>query len=279
MEFLVIVVALSVVYLHGTFNPLHLDQWYLQWLTRLNKSVGVFAKLLVLLLVPMLVTTLLLLFVIEYTNTIVLFFFNLLVLLLSFGRGDLNAKIGSLKQDFSRRDTQAAYHDLADFNPDHHESDVISSGQFQEELLHVVSYRLFEQLLPAIFWFGMFGGPGAVLYRCAALMAEQESDKTQAGVLARYVLWLLEWLPVRLLGFCFALVGNFPSCFKRWKTCLFCVERSSAQALGHYVQGALNIDVLTVTADDDLLELELIRQLFHRAVILWVCAIALLVVI
>ena len=83
-----------------------------------------------------------------------------------------------------------------------------------------------------IFWFVILPGPaGAVLYRAAALLAEEwgalppgiePTPLTQArdefGRPARMLLALLDWIPVRLTALSFAIVGDFEDAVACWRT-------------------------------------------------------------
>lgn len=91
------------------------------------------------------------------------------------------------------------------------------------------SYR---QVFAALFWFTVLPGPaGAVLYRAAALLAEEwrgdarGTDVTPIararaafGAPARRLLWLLDWIPVRLTALSFAVVGDFEDAVHCWRT-------------------------------------------------------------
>lgn len=91
------------------------------------------------------------------------------------------------------------------------------------------SYR---QVFATLFWFTVLPGPaGAVLYRTATLLAEEwrgelrGADTTpmaQArevfGGPARRLLWLLDWIPVRLTALSFAIVGDFEDSAFCWRT-------------------------------------------------------------
>ncbi|HYQ99740.1 MAG TPA: CobD/CbiB family protein [Casimicrobiaceae bacterium] len=93
----------------------------------------------------------------------------------------------------------------------------------------VDSYR---QVFAALFWFAVLPGPaGAVLYRAAALLADEwrgdarGSDTTPIGraratfgMPARRLLWLLDWVPVRLAALSFAIVGDFEDAVSCWRT-------------------------------------------------------------
>ena len=93
----------------------------------------------------------------------------------------------------------------------------------------VDSYR---QVFAALFWFTVLPGPaGAVLYRAAALLADEwrgdarGADVTPIararaafGAPARRLLWLLDWIPVRLTALSFAIVGDFEDAVHCWRT-------------------------------------------------------------
>ena len=91
------------------------------------------------------------------------------------------------------------------------------------------SYR---QVFATLFWFTALPGPaGAVLYRTAVLLAsEWRGDARGAdvtpiararaafGAPARRLLWLLDWIPVRLTALSFAVVGDFEDAIHCWRT-------------------------------------------------------------
>ena len=91
------------------------------------------------------------------------------------------------------------------------------------------SYR---QVFATLFWFTVLPGPaGAVLYRAAALLAEEwQGDAKGAdttpiaqaravfGRPARTLLFLLDWVPARLTALSFAIVGDFEDAVFCWRT-------------------------------------------------------------
>jgi len=93
----------------------------------------------------------------------------------------------------------------------------------------VDSYR---HVFGTLFWFVLLPGPaGAVLYRAAALLAAEWRAGTRGedttpivraretfGAPARRLLWLLDWIPVRLTALSFAIVGDFEDAAYCWRT-------------------------------------------------------------
>ena len=90
----------------------------------------------------------------------------------------------------------------------------------------------YRQVFATLFWFTVLPGPaGAVLYRAAALLADEWragargadvmpiADAIAAfGSPARRLLWLLDWVPVRLTALSFAVVGDFEDAIFCWRT-------------------------------------------------------------
>lgn len=90
----------------------------------------------------------------------------------------------------------------------------------------------YRQVFAVLFWFTVLPGPaGAVLYRAAALLAEEwkgpvagvePSTLVQAhdafGWPARALLHVLDWIPVRLTALSFAVVGDFEDAVACWRT-------------------------------------------------------------
>jgi cobalamin biosynthesis protein CobD/CbiB len=91
------------------------------------------------------------------------------------------------------------------------------------------SYR---QVFATLFWFTVLPGPaGAVLYRAASLLADEWRGELRGAEItpiaqaraifgrpARYLLWLLDWIPVRLTALSFAIVGDFEDAAFCWRT-------------------------------------------------------------
>ncbi len=81
-----------------------------------------------------------------------------------------------------------------------------------------------------VFWFAVFGPAGAAFYWMLALVAREWSDnpagedvtvltaaRAELGRVARWLLFILDWLPVRFLAFSFAIVGDFEDAIYQWR--------------------------------------------------------------
>jgi adenosylcobinamide-phosphate synthase len=90
----------------------------------------------------------------------------------------------------------------------------------------------YAQVFAVLFWFTVLPGPaGAVLYRAGLLLAQEwrggeaGDDETPIarsravfGAPARRLIWLLDWVPVRLTALSFAVVGDFEDAAWCWRT-------------------------------------------------------------
>ena len=108
----------------------------------------------------------------------------------------------------------------------------LSSGDVAKLAIERGLLDSYGQVFATLFWFMLLPGPaGAVLYRAASLLATQWRDNTpgeevsalgaafaQFGQPARRLLWLLDWVPVRLTALSFAIVGDFEDAIYCWRT-------------------------------------------------------------
>ena len=84
--------------------------------------------------------------------------------------------------------------------------------------------RIFTQtncrVFALVFWFGVAGLAGVIVYRLVTLIAaEPASDDTSAALstVARQVESYMDWPAIRALTFLFALGGNFNRVFSSWR--------------------------------------------------------------
>ncbi|MHA7840578.1 MAG: regulatory signaling modulator protein AmpE [Gammaproteobacteria bacterium] len=77
-----------------------------------------------------------------------------------------------------------------------------------------------ERVFAVLFWFVVFGAFGAVLYKGVRVvydeMTKANSRFSDMAAPTLQIQHVLDWLPVRLMGLCFALMGNFTATFGPW---------------------------------------------------------------
>jgi len=159
--------------------------------------------------------------------------------------------------------------------------------QTAEEVLRQSLVRLFG----VVFWFLLMSAPGAVLYLLSHLAREQWHGEPRFGQVAAQVAHLLDWLPVRVIAFSFAIVGNFQDAMESWRGQAHewgeenegILLAAGAGALGlqlggsvRLLDGELRRPALGVGEPPDAEAMDGIVALVWRAVLLWGAALGLL---
>ncbi len=277
MKFLLSVIAVVILRHYGSLPRLHRDLWYRNWVARLGGQSWLAAipagRLLFSILGPVLLLWLVMGLLAGFLFNLPLIALGLLVLLYSFGRGDMDDLVTTYRDDLERADLQAAYHDAAEFNMAHRQGRAEDWQHLHREALSAIPYRYFERYFPVIFWFMVLGAPGALLYRLAELHRDLDLDDGPEKGHADNLLWILEWIPLRLLGLVFALVGDFAAAMRHWRTTLFDGLLTTSAVLEGYVYGALDLKPVP-GADENSLRLSAaevgdVVALFDRALVLW----------
>ncbi|MEH6550447.1 MAG: regulatory signaling modulator protein AmpE [Pseudomonadales bacterium] len=211
------------------------------------------------------------------------------VLLYSLGRGQLNDQIEGYLERWRSGDLQGAYHIASEFSHKDALDQTEDPASLHRHAIEGILYQGLERWFAVIFWFALFGPVAALGYRLLYLYSELDNDlaERQKPVVLRVLHWL-EWLPATVLGFSFALAGNFGSCFKVWVGELFILPEAIPQVLSDYGIAALGDNSALAcqgecsAADyEDMLhhgsvQIEAIQHLLNRCVILWLVAVSLL---
>ena len=320
MNFLIVLLAIITVEAYGELAFIQRDEWVRKWHQGLAKlsflQSAATLKVAVFVLVPVVVLHLVLLAMAQSHLGFFVFLLELLVLLYALGRGNLDTQVSLLSSDLERQDLQAAFHDAAVFNIAHREGNASNSADLRNEIFAALPYRIFERSFTVIFLFFFLGAPAALCYRLLALhgdlslendadeslTASQESaEEESADAVAEdrldqnpdaipnaalnspalRLLWLLEWIPVRLLGFTLGLVGSFSDTATHLRKLLFCRHTATAELLRRCVQGALGKPDQADPKSETLskAEIDAVTSLFRRSMTAWLVGIAILVIL
>ncbi|MCX2778984.1 regulatory signaling modulator protein AmpE [Microbulbifer thermotolerans] len=288
MALLIVLLALGLVQLWGSGAPLHRDGWFRWWrgqldkIELLHKDAGLMLAACV--LPPVLFSAVLMVLAEALLGGLGSLLVGVPLLLYCLGRGNFSEILSNYLRNWYKGDLAAAREAAAPLMKELHEEPA-DSRHLHEQVFRGAAYCAFERLFAVLFWFFLLGIPGAVLFRLSALYAEL-SRGGNGGAAAERWLWLLEWLPVRVMGFSFAIVGNFVGCYRAWRQCLTCRERDTDEVLETYLEGALGgIDASECSAGAEVAEgqricgaqLEGLQALLSRSLLLWITVMALAV--
>lgn len=130
--------------------------------------------------------------------------------------------------------------------------------------------KVYRDLFSMLFWFAVFGPVGLAFYYLVShfndyFKTHQSSESRELLLHSQKVLAVLDWVPVRLFTFCFALVGHFSVVFKVWMKSALAGLDPDLSLIPHCGQPVVK------TTDDAI-------QLLNRVLIVWLVAIALVTI-
>ena len=216
MIFLALIIGLILLHLWGADNPLQKDGWFLGWLSRVD-ALGVLpvVKLVLLVLLPAIVVQLLLSELEPVLFGVLWIAASVMLLLYSFGRGDVQAQRQRYQSQCRSGDFEAAYlaatteqgwADAAE--------EVPNAAAVHNLVQRGFLYESYQRWFAVLFYFLLLGPVGALAYRLLQIVSKSES-----ATLARSCLNVVDWVPVRLLAAAFTLTGDFVhSCDELWLT-------------------------------------------------------------
>ncbi|MFT5011708.1 MAG: membrane protein required for beta-lactamase induction [Dinoroseobacter sp.] len=109
-----------------------------------------------------------------------------------------------------------------------HDDDFADVVQHQDEFQMSHIYDMFQGLVPGLFWFLVLGPAGTLFYVFTIKYLDLlDDDDPEVDQLDSIVFWM-EWVPVRITGLLFSLVGNFGPTVDYWLNHLTDTEESHA---------------------------------------------------
>jgi len=290
MALIIVLLALGLVQIWGSGGPLQWDGWFYRWrawlqgLGALNSRAGLAFGITILL--PVIAAAFLLALADGVLGSFGVLLVSVPLLLYSLGRGQFNESLAKYLRAWYQGDLEAASIHAQALLSEGDRLEVDDASSLHNRVFRAAAYRAFERLFAVLFWFLLLGIPGALLYRLSRLTLAGGGDDQviENRPLAERWLWLLEWLPVRVLGFSLAVVGNFAGCYRAWRQHLTCGETTTADVLENYLEGALGgIDASECSAGAVVSEsqrscgaqLEALQGLLSRALLMWITMLAL----
>jgi AmpE protein len=194
---------------------------------------------------------------------------HLLVLVYSLGRGDLQAALGPFRDSWRRGDGEAAYLVA--------QRDLALEAESEPALLQSVQKHLvwqaYQSFFAVIFWYALLGPVAALAYRLLALTGEHAQHPLLREQAAQWR-HAFDWLPARMLGASFALVGNFVGVSRVLLHELLSWDIGAAQLVYSVGRAASEIPE-PVIGEEGVSTLDQLWQLLVRAAVLWYAVFAL----
>ncbi len=145
-----------------------------------------------------------------------------------------------------------------------------------DDSLLVILNQAIHQLFSVLFWYLIFGPPGAVLYVLNDHICQMHANEKISAYAKQIQLWL-DWLPVRLLAFCFALIGHFTAVSQVWLKRVLSFPQENELFLLNCFDAASAKEHL-VGKESGILS-EYLIKLIYRSLVVWFILIALIILL
>ena len=279
MSFLAVIIALVLVQAWGSGNRVQHDDWFRGWQSRVA-AMGLmpWLKLALVVLAPVALAEI----VLDALHPVL---FGLLwialavwLLLYSFGRRDFHQLMERYRHQCNNGDFEGAYlttlSDLGWATPDDNPG---TAEQVNSLVQRGFAYEGYQRWFAVLFYFLLLGPAGALAYRLLQLCRYRfEPD------LIERCLFLLDWVPARLLAMAFSLTGDFVASRNKLLDALLEPSLTAAQVLYN-----VGISALGTTPSSTAPALEFGAQaaaqnreldgLLQRSAVCWVAVLSLLV--
>lgn len=210
---------------------------------------------------------------------------ELLLLVLLMGAPGWRSRLEAYSESWARGDMQAAWHHVEDSLP------ASERGASPEEIHLLLSRTLlvnvFERFFLVAFWY-VIGGIAVAFFVRGVVALRDLWPHSAARPWFASLAEILNWLPARLLSFTFGVAGDLAGWINEGKQALFGVTLKTDQALMAAADGALTGYALDPGRfsqihpdewpDFGRRSLDAIRDLLNRSMLVWICAVALLVI-
>lgn len=252
MKFLVILLCLTINYLWLKDLDRFDDTWFVHFRRKIEAFVesvniapplSVIAPLVFIYGIPLLLVAGLLLLLQDLAFGLFTMALHSLVLLIAFDRTQPGNLVNCFLEHWRNGDTGACKEYLEQEICIPEESDVSSPQAMSEFFKEQLIYRCFEKMFVMFFWYMLTGPLGIVFcYVSYQLRDTQAEDIAPAEIRwLETVIYLLEWIPLRLLAVTFSLAGNFERSFGQLRSVFweFNPEQASSIQLYSYASSAL----------------------------------------
>jgi AmpE protein len=138
----------------------------------------------------------------------------------------------------------------------------------EQENIENLFISIYQRFFGPVFWYIILGPTGLVLYTAVSSLQAFLTGENHLKLL-QYVVNIknyLDWIPLRLIGFSFALMGNFAIAFKSWIGTLWQVSMQE--------QAMIKFGVAALTYSEQEQSFNTAIKLIDRVILFWLIVIA-----
>jgi len=208
MSFLAMIIALVLLQIWGSGSRVQYDEW-LERLQSSLRGLGLSSTTCLLLSIaaPVTAASIVLALLEPILFGLVWIAATVLILLYSFGRGDFQVLLARYRSYCEKEDFEGAYlHAQSELGNDAGEQGADSPGEFLLQVQRFMLYEGYQRWFAVLFYFVVLGPEAALAYRLLHLAIS--TPGSGEGV-AQRLLFIADWVPVRLLAATFTLTGDF----------------------------------------------------------------------
>ncbi|MBN1379114.1 MAG: regulatory signaling modulator protein AmpE [Gammaproteobacteria bacterium] len=289
MTLVVIIVSLILEHIFGRWQRLRRLSWFISYRRRLHAVLpeswcGGHRGVLLLLGIPTLIAWLLQLMLQGHFWGTLELVYSILLVGYCLGPEPFNERIDEyLKacEEHHRLEAKALAESLVGAQ--------VPDNQWQQSsaVTKAILYEGNVRIFAVMFWFIFLGPAGALLYRCAAFLAQGKNvpECQYLQPAAERIYYFLDWLPANLLSLTFFLTGSFDDAWHTWKKAINAEldfnERNRSIVI-HTGCGAMRHEVDDAFAGEergeeyDLYWVRTARALVVRSLVVWLAGVAVL---
>ena len=206
MTFLAMIIALVLVQVWGSGGRVQHDDWFRRWQSRIGGwGVAPVVKLAAVVLLPVVLAEIVLDAVQPALFGLLWIALAVVLLLYSFGRRDFHELMARYRGQCQSGDFEGAYlTTLAELGWASEKDDPVSPQEVHALVQRGFFYEGYQRWFSVLFYFLLLGPGGALAYRLLQLCRHNFE-----AALTERCLFLMDWVPARILAAVFALTGDF----------------------------------------------------------------------
>ena len=148
----------------------------------------------------------------------------------------------------------------------------------EDEIANQLPYLFFQSIFPSLFWFLILGPVGVCFYILGERYCRYCEDLKLDRPTLEQMLHCMEWIPARLTGFIFALLGEFRGGFGAWIDAFSDLSLSNADFLNIVARASVMLDEGVESYSKEKLDPPPLHWLLEKTVWGWVAFTAVLTV-